>query len=302
MEQQQGFKEVVLRLIAIVGLIAVLVLGAWGIILLAFNVAGIFNGSVNLSSLFSNSITEQPATTTVPVVVTNNNNNGNTGGSGTQQPNNTNTNTNVGTQQPNAVYTAAPRVNTLYGLPDLAVTITSVNSLSSIQGRTVVQFVISNVGTNVAYSGWAFTASLPLINQNPYLYQSIAQQALYPGDKIAYTLTYDDQYFRTNYGQPCTLQYPNYNCGYNYNQYNQYQYNTPATCYTYNGSQNIPGPCVTYDENGNPVYNQYNYNTQPYNYNQNYYPYNRPVTVMVDPQNRVPEVSDYNNTATKALY
>ncbi len=308
MEQEQGFKEVVLRLIAIVGLIAVLVLGAWGIILLAFNVAGLFNGSVNFSSLFSNNLTEQPATTTVPVVVTNTNNNGNTNGNGTQQPNNTNTN--VGTQQPNAVYTAAPRVKELYGLPDLAVTVTSVTSLSSVQGRTVVQFVISNVGTNVAYSGWAFTASLPLINQNPYLYQSIAQQALYPGDKIAYTLTYDDQYFRNNnYGQPCTLQYPNYNCQNNY-QYNQYQYNytTPSTCYTYNGYQNVPGPCVTYDENGNAVYNQYNqyqnpnYNTQAYNYNQNYYQYNRTVTVTVDPQNRVPEVSDYNNTASKNLY
>ncbi|MES2007051.1 MAG: hypothetical protein V4436_03010, partial [Patescibacteria group bacterium] len=76
MEQQTGFKEMFLRLVAIVGLIAVLILGAWGIILLAFNLVGIFTGSVPLSNLFNNN---EPATTTPTVVVTQpNQNTGNT--------------------------------------------------------------------------------------------------------------------------------------------------------------------------------------------------------------------------------
>jgi hypothetical protein len=76
MEQNTGFKELFLRLVAIVGLIAVLVLGAWGIILLAFNLVGLFTGSVHLSNLFSNkpAVVQQQATTTAPVVITQNNN------------------------------------------------------------------------------------------------------------------------------------------------------------------------------------------------------------------------------------
>ncbi len=298
MEQKTGFKEMFLRLVAIVGLIAVLILGAWGIILLAFNLVGLFTGAVKLDSLFSNN---NQATTTPTVVVTpvNNGNTGNTGSNtNTPKP------TTVTPATPSAVYTQAPRVAQLYGLADLAVTISSVNSLSSVQGRTVVQFTVTNVGTNVALSGWSFNAQLPL--QPTYTYQSQGQQALYPGDSIAYTLTYDDPTYRNQY---CTLQYPNYNCNYN-NNYNQFQYNYSGTCYTYNGYQNIPGPCpITYDVNGNPIYannyNQYNYpynqNYNYYNQNYGYYPYNRTVTVTVDPQNWVPESVEYNNSASKSF-
>jgi hypothetical protein len=299
--EQTGFKEVVLRLIAIVGLIAVLVLGAWGIILLAFNVAGLFNGSVNFSNLFSNNAqVEQPANTdTTPSVTTT------TDTHTTKPTQTTQTTTNTGTK-PSAVYTAAPRVTSLYGLPDLSVSIQSVTSLSSVQGRTSVTFVVTNVGTNVAYSGWTFNANLPLINQAPYLYQSAPQQALYPGDKISFTLTYDDPTFRTYNNNP----YCNTANGYTYcsnTTYPNYQYAQPQTCYTYNGYQNIAGPCpITYDQSGNPIYTNYNYqnypyNQYPYNYNQNYYGYNRTITIQVDPQNQVPEINDYNNTASKAF-
>ncbi|MES2007050.1 MAG: hypothetical protein V4436_03005, partial [Patescibacteria group bacterium] len=148
--------------------------------------------------------------------------------------------------QPSVVYTAAPRVASLYGLSDLKVTISSVTSLSSVQGRVAVSFVVENIGTNVALSGWTFNAQLPL--QPTYTYQSQGQQALYPGDKIAYTLTYDDPRYQQNQNQYCTLQYPNYNCNnqyYNQNQnyYNQNTYNNTGTCYTYNGYQNVAGPC-----------------------------------------------------------
>lgn len=317
MEQNTGFKEVFLRLVAIVGLIAVLVLGAWGIILLAFNLVGIFSGTVHLGDLFKGSET---ATTTAVVITQDNSSgttaSGNTGSNTASKP--------AATQSGNttAVYTAAPRTTDLYGYADLAVTITSVTSLSSYQGRTVVQFTVSNIGTNVARSGWSFNAQLPL---NPaYTYQSAQQQALYPGDKIAYTLTYDDPNFysyNNNY-QTCTQQYPYtcynngsyYNPNYNYNQY-PYNYSNSGTCYTFNGYQNVAGPCpLTYDSNGNPIYanNQYGYNyNYPYNQNYNYYNLSaqagqygytyRTVTINLDPQNWVPESSEFNNTASKSF-
>lgn len=293
-----------LRLVAIVGLIAVLILGAWGIILLAFNLVGIFTGSVNLGDLFKSN--EQVATTTTPVVVTNNNGNTSNTNTGSNKPTTT-------TSQPTAVYTAAPRVAQLYGLSDLVVTMKSVTSLSSMQGRVVVQFTVTNVGTNVTNSGWTFNAQLPL--QPAYTYQSQGQQALYPGDSIAYTLTYDDPRYQQNNNQYCTLQYPNYNCNYYnqnqnyYNQYNYQTYNNSGTCYTYNGYQNVAGPCpYGYDTNGNPIYgsnynNQY-YNNQYTNPNYNYgYNYNQygVVTVTVDPTNSVPESVEYNNTASRGF-
>jgi hypothetical protein len=291
MEQQTGFKEMFLRLVAIVGLIAVLILGAWGIILLAFNLVGLFTGSVDFSKLFSR--TEQPATTTAPVVITQD-------GTGQTAPKPSSSVITPAT--PTYVYTQAPRASQLYGLADLAVTITSVTSLSSTQGRTVVQFTVSNIGTNVARSGWSFNALLPL--SPAYTYQSQAQQALYPGDSIAYTLTYDDPSFRH---QPCTLQYPNYNCNYNYdntyyqNPY-QYGYQNTGICYTYNGYVNVPGPCPT---PANPNYNyfdQYNQNYNYYGQNYGHHPYGGVVTITIDPQNWVPEISEFNNTASKNVY
>lgn len=284
-----------LRLVAIVGLIAVLILGAWGIILLAFNLVGIFTGSVDLKSLFTSKTPTEEVTT--PVVTTK------PATSGTQKPATTGT-----TAQPTAVYTAAPRVSQLYGLADLKVTVTSVNSLSSYQGRTVVQFMVENVGTNVALSGWSFNAQLPMMNAQAYTYQSQAQQALYPGDSIAYTLTYDDPNYRNGYNN-CSTQYP-YTC--TYQQYNNqyYQpYQNTGTCYTFNGYQNVAGPCpLGYDQNGNPLYgsnNQYYYQQNYYNPNYNYnynqnYGY-RTVTVTVDPQNWVPEAVEYNNTSSKSF-
>jgi len=397
MEQKTGWKEAFLRLVAIVGLIAVLILGAWGIILLAFNLVGLFNGTpVNFGSMWGNAkeevvITlpstvasgksfsaswkhtnapegdysfavsyacedglslegalpaggyqaidcETPfnftgATEKMMLIARNSGDTtataeitvasidiatGDTTSSGTKsisvKPAAKTTNvvttpkptTTVTTPKPTVVYTPAVQSAPLYGLPDLRVTISSVTSLSSVQGRTSVQFVVENIGTNVARSGWTFNALLPLTPS--YTYQSNSQQALNPGDKIAYTLTYDDPTYRNynqyNQNQVCTLQYPNYNCNYqnqyqyqnNYNyQYNTY--NTPTTCYTYNGYVNIAGPCT----NDNTVYNpNYNYYTGSNNYG--YYPYGGTVTITVDPQNWVQELIEYNNSASKSIY
>lgn len=91
--------------------------------------------------------------------------------------------------------TAAPA---LYGLPDLAVTIGAVGYLTSsstnsfVAATTVpqgaipaVKFTVKNIGTNVA-EPWRFSAAIPTATN--YLYQSIPQQSLNPGDYIDFTL------------------------------------------------------------------------------------------------------------------
>lgn len=90
---------------------------------------------------------------------------------------------------------------TLYGYPDLIVTIKAVGYLATSSadsftasstvptgGRPAVSFTISNVGTNVSGS-WRFSASIP--TQTSYIYQSQLQQPLAPGDSIDYTLGFD---------------------------------------------------------------------------------------------------------------
>lgn len=87
-------------------------------------------------------------------------------------------------------YIPAARASNLYGYPDLAVRLLSVSPVAYAQGRSTVQFEVANYGTNVARSGWNFDAALPI--SGTYTYRAPAQQALYPGDRIVYTLTFDD--------------------------------------------------------------------------------------------------------------
>jgi len=289
-----GAREVFLRTIAIVGLLAVLVLGAWGIILLAFNLPSVFsNVGSSISAVFNAEDTEpvdetpvttiptQPTTPTTPVKPTT-----------PTTPSNNNTYTYV---------PAAVQATQLYGYGDLAVTISSVQPTNQYYGQTqntrryTMQFTVSNVGTNVVQSGWNFNTLIPW-TPNTYTFTSQAQQALYPGDKIVYTLGFDAYVD----GTVCTMQYPN-NCGqyqnpnYNYNNQN-------VTCgYRYNGYSNVYA-CGYTDVNGNWIDMGTNYN-QNYNQNQYTYPYNynRTVTVNADPSNWTPELNENNNRATIQL-
>lgn len=188
------------------------------------------------------------------------------------------------TQPTQTTYVAASTKRaTLFGSPDLSVRITSATPTGN---QYSLQFVIENVGTNVAPAGWMFSAQLPL---NPtYTYSSHTQQALYPGDKIIYTLGFT----MTNQIYPNTVY--QYNNGYTYD-YQNYVYGNNCTTqyqtypYTY--------PCTTVYQNGYP-YNTYNtyYPTNTY-YPQTTYG-TRTVSVMVDPQNYVSESSEANNTAS----
>ncbi|HVV15304.1 MAG TPA: hypothetical protein VHD55_02830 [Candidatus Paceibacterota bacterium] len=98
----------------------------------------------------------------------------------------------TGASYAGATYYAAPRATALYGYPDLSVRILSVNSLSSRYGSTAAQFEIANVGSNTVPAGWNLSADIPV--DGGYAYSSPAQQALYPGDRIVYTLTFDEGY------------------------------------------------------------------------------------------------------------
>ncbi len=106
-----------------------------------------------------------------------------------------------GTETKNAFPIGGASPTGLSGLPDLSVTITAVGYLTTnstdsfVAGTTTpagnrpaVKFTVKNVGTNFA-SSWRFSAAIP--TQNTYVYQSLPQQSLNPGDSIDYTLGFD---------------------------------------------------------------------------------------------------------------
>lgn len=180
---------------------------------------------------------------------------------------------------PKTSYYSSGRTTGLYGYPDLAVRILSASSQS---GNATVQFEISNVGTNITPTNWSFSALLPI--NGSYTYPSGPQRALYPGDRIVYTLNFSDGGLGTGYTYgtcnqygPCAI--PGYSGGY------QPTYN-PYTTNSYYGS------------------NYYGYQPAlPYNAYGNYYvgaPKN--VTIMIDQFNQVLELSKANNSATATYY
>lgn len=176
--------------------------------------------------------------------------------------------------KPSTTYYPAARPASLYGYGDLAVRITSVSPSYS---NTVIKFVIENIGTNSIPAGWTFNANLPINGSLPadgrgqgYTFGSQPQQALYPGDKIAYTLSFAgtnqaNQYQYDQYGYQGGYGYAS--SGYNCNGY---------VCNNNN-----------YVSNGYPAYN-YGYQTAV-------------ITITADPQNYVPEYNKGNNTAQTTI-
>jgi hypothetical protein len=139
------------------------------------------------------------------------------------------------TSKPASSYVPSGRTSNLYGLPDLQVRITSNPGSLRVGAPVALQFVVENVGTNVSPQNWSFTAELPY--SPTYTFQSQGQQALYPGDKIVYTLSYTaaapyqqhpyaDNPYGTQYSDsvwlnPCSTM----SCG----QYNPYTYGQAST-------------------------------------------------------------------------
>lgn len=196
-----------MRIIAVIGLIAVLLLGAWGIIQLAFIIPS-FLSNIGSSVTTTKTVTTKnqaavvtTATTTVqtPAVVA--------PAQETQKP----VIKTPATKPAAATYVASTKPRAiLSGYPDLQVRMLGNPSVAA-SGQVSVQFVIENAGTNVVPANWFFTASLPY--SPVYTYQSPVQQMLYPGDKIVYTLGYaaDYQYQNQyqNYPAPTGWSYPN---------------------------------------------------------------------------------------------
>jgi len=107
--------------------------------------------------------------------------------------------------KPATKYVPSGRTTNLYGAPDLAVTVSSAYTSSA--GRVTIQFVVSNIGTNVTPLNWSLLTVLPIAGGN-YQYPSGPQQALYPGDKIFYTLVFD---LDSPTGNSVTIQVDPYN-------------------------------------------------------------------------------------------
>mgnify|MGYP003394651955 CR=1 FL=1 len=192
--ESRNYRDTLLRGIALLGLILILVLGAWGIIVLAFNVPNFLSSAgTSIANLFERDRDDDVVV--VPVVSTS------TPTTGSQVASPTGS-TKTPVVAPKPTYTQAPTVGTgytytpavqpaaqLYGYADLA---TRIISLQPQGNRYSVVFEISNVGSNIAGYGWSFTAQLPL--DPTYTYSSGPQQALRPGDKIVYTLGFDMPY------------------------------------------------------------------------------------------------------------
>ncbi len=174
-------------------------------------------------------------------------------------------------------YPAATRATSLYGYGDLAVHFTSVAPST---GTTIIKFIIENDGTNVIPAGWTFNATLPI--NGSYTFASQPQQALYPGDKIAYTLSFAGTNASTAYPYNTVSPYgysTGYSSGYGYTS-------TGYNCNGYSCSNN------NYVSNGYP----YNYG---YGYNAGYQ--TAVITITADPQNLVPEYNKGNNVAQTTI-
>lgn len=205
-------------------------------------------------------------------------------------------------------YPAQKAATSLYGYADLAVVINSVTPSGNLESVT---FTIENIGTNRAPAGWNFTALLPV--NGSYTFTSQTQRALNPGDKVAYTLSFErpaNYNYNGGYGTTgCGSNYGvNYNCGTTpYYQYPNANY--PYTCNNY-GPCSVPGYVNLYPY-GTPYQNGYcpqgyacsvpfsQYNNS---YNNGYSYGAGTITITADPYNLVTEANKANNTATAQAY
>ncbi len=180
------------------------------------------------------------------------------------------------TTKSGGTYYASGRTSNLYGYPDLAVTIDSVNSVG---GNATVVFTIKNVGTNVSPSNWTFNATIP--QNGTYVYPSAPQQALYPGDRIVYTLRYSET-SGYNGQQPCT--------GYGFPCAAPTTYGGPGSCNQY-------GPCTI------PGYANYTITPNQYSYSYSGAWQNQQVvSIQVDPFSLFNEATRANNWASQYYF
>jgi len=97
--------------------------------------------------------------------------------------------------------TSIAAVTTPYGSSDLAVYLIDIGTLDrdtnefnattsiATNERIAIKFYVKNIGTGSTNTSWYFGANLPTFP--PYIYTSDAQQKLLPGDRIEFTLGFD---------------------------------------------------------------------------------------------------------------
>lgn len=205
---------VVSTALAVIGFIALVAAGIWLAVYSTRYVPKVVNGvgsaAVYLGSVF------MPAPASLSVIPTASSTIASSAASSTVATSTTNTSVSVGTATPKPARPGTTpgtqtsgtyliggtgSAPTLYGFPDLIVTIKGVGYLASASAdsfvatstvpngsRPAVSFTIKNVGTN-STGTWRFSASIP--TQSAYIYQSQPQQSLNPGDSIDYTLGFD---------------------------------------------------------------------------------------------------------------
>ena len=215
-ENSRPYRQSAINTLAVIGFVALVVLGVWGAIYSSRYVPATVNNigaaAVYVGSLFTP--TPAPGISVVPTasstVISFGNASSTTGSTGSPQattatttspPPSRSTAPGTRTTVTYPINGSAPAAPVLYGLPDLAVTISAIGYLqsestdsfvadSSVPSgrRPAIKFTVKNIGTNVS-GGWRFNASVP--TRRSFTYKSPLQQVLNPGDSIDYTLGFD---------------------------------------------------------------------------------------------------------------
>lgn len=209
---ENGAARAAVNGLAVVGFIALLILGIAGVIystrFLPSAFSGIGSAAVSLSSVFTSShpsnLQVVPPPTTVPF---------GGGASTTMATTSASAATTTKSTPPPRVRPPAggtagvvtsvpvPVQPALYGKPDLAIVqavpgyLTTADTASFVPSPTVpstyrpaIRFVVQNIGTNVSGT-WDFSATLP--TSPAFTYNSAQQISFMPGDRIDYVLSFD---------------------------------------------------------------------------------------------------------------
>ncbi len=224
-EQTPSYRQTAVNTFAVIGLIALIILGIWGAIYSARFVPTIANrigtAAVYVGSLFVPAQTTPPTSsdtnaTTTPTFIS--------FGSATTTASTTPTikKTPATTYVPpkkTSQQVVRTATRPLYGLPDLSITVTAIGYLSTDSTssfvsrssvpsgeRPAITFTVKNIGTN-ASGPWRFSADIP--TRTSYTYRSDLQQSLAPGDSIDYIFGFDRASVGTNQNVTITTNYDN---------------------------------------------------------------------------------------------
>lgn len=196
------------QVLAVVGFVALVVLSMWLAIYATRFVPPVVNGigsaAVYLGSLFTRAPADTPSATISTPAASTTIQIGGGNPVATQPATKAKPISTTAGAMSGGVYqigTSTPQGAALHGLPDFITIIDAVGYLTSTStdsfiasstvpggSRVAVRFTIKNVGTNTT-GAWRWSASIP--TESAYIYQSQLQQSLAPGDRIEYTLGFD---------------------------------------------------------------------------------------------------------------